>query len=174
MGRIAGMRKGAALCAALLLAGLGLGLTACGAGGEDAVQEAPSAVQGENGSDGSQAAEESSGDDGGSARSGITGEPLPDDWPADFLVPDGEIVLVIPIGTGGSYSITVEGVDDGQARGLIDEMVSAGLTTTAGVTETGNGEWIAEVVGSGHRASYAYAGGGAGEPNVTIQLLPDA
>lgn len=156
--------RGAALCAALALAVLGL--TACG---DDAAQQEPTAVQEDGGGDGSPATEESG---GGSAPSGLTGEALPDDWPAEFLVPDGEVVLVLPLGDGGYYSVLVEGVDDDQARGLIDEMVAGGLSTTAGVTETGGGAWAAEGTSADRSASYAYATGGAGEPNVTIQVLP--
>lgn len=170
MTRMTGARRGAAVCAALLLAGLGL--TACGDDGA-ARQEPTVQDESQGGSADSQAAQEDS-DGGGSVPSGLTGEPLPDDWPAEILVPDGEVILVLPIGAGG-YSVTIEGVDDGQARDLIDRMVSAGFTTTGGVTETGIGEeWVAEVIGAGYMAGYAYAGGGAGLPNVTIQLIPQA
>lgn len=155
-------RSGAVLCAVLLLSGLGL----TGCGDDEAVNAEPTTVDGGgSGAAGGEAAEPETAEQ-------PEGEPLPDDWPAEFLVPDGTIVLVMDL--GGGYSVTVEGVDSDQAQGLIDEMIAAGLSTTAGVTDTGNGEWIAEVVGGTHRASYAYAGGGAGLPNVTIMLTPNA
>lgn len=150
----------AALCAALLVAGLGL----AGCGDDEAVDSQPTAVEDSGDSGGSGA--------GASEEPAPAGEALPDDWPAEFLVPDGTIALVIPM--GGGYSLTVEGVDDAQAQGLIDEMVGAGLSTTAGVTDMGNGEWTAEVASGEYRASYAYASGGAGLPNVTITLVPNA
>lgn len=96
-------------------------------------------------------------------------EDLPADWPADILVPDGAIVLVLEVGSG--YVMTVEGVDDEQARGLIAEMAGAGLETM-GPTDDGIGGWTASATSATHIATYAYATGGAGLPNVGINLMP--
>lgn len=162
--------KNAAAACALLLA-VGTGLTGCGDDG--AVREEPTATSTDSSGQDSPAEAESeteSGHTGESPSAGLDGEPLPSDWPSEFLVPDGTVALVIPLGSG--YSVLVEGVDSAHAADLIDRMVANGMSTSSGVTQLGNGEWVAEVVGTAHRASYAYAGGGAGLPNVTITLTP--
>lgn len=161
------LRRAAALCAALLL--VGAGLTACGGGEPEPSDQTEQPAASEEAAP----AEEEAPVDGPTE---LTGEPLPDGWPTEFLVPYGEVTLVLPIGDG--VSVLVEGVDEAQAKGLIDEMVAAGLETTAGVTDAGNGEWVAEVFGttaSGdpYRAAYHFEPGGAGLPKVDIMLTPD-
>ena len=159
-----------AVLAALLLVGA-VGLTGCG---EDAKSPAPASSEGA-GSGGTESpggeSPSSEAPESDAPPTETTGQPLPDGWPKEYLVPAGEVVLVQPI--GGSVSVLVEGVDSDQAKGLIEQMVAAGLSSASGVAELGNGEWTAEVSGADYRASYAYAGGGAGRPNVTIMLSPD-
>lgn len=156
-------QRAAVLCAVLLVAGLGL--TGCG----DDEQPQPTVTSSDE--QASESAPAESGD-ASSAPTSLDGEPLPEDWPANFLVPYGTIKLIIPNGTATGYMILVEGVDDEQARGLIADMVGAGLTEVSAIAESGSGEWNAIVSDGVHQASYAYATGGAGEPNVTIHLDP--
>ncbi|MFT4231405.1 MAG: hypothetical protein QM606_01325 [Leucobacter sp.] len=171
----------AVLPAALLAASLAIGLGGCGAQGDPGSQGAGERTASEaapdtaeSGSSPSAAGEEAVGEEASSDEpSGSdelpAGEPLPDDWPADILVPEGSIVLVLPM--GGGYALTVEGVDDDQARELIAEMASSGLATE-GPVDLGNGEWTASATSGTHQATYAYAEGGAGLPNVSINLSP--
>ncbi len=44
------------------------------------------------------------------------------------------------------------------------------IQQTQGVAVLGNDEWTAEVRGATHLATYAYASGGAGLPNVQLTL----
>ncbi len=156
-------KKRLLLLSAVLLIG-GLGLTSCG---DDSAYQAPSTGDSETAS----AAPEQEAEP--AAPTGLDGEPLPDNWPAEFLVPNGTVVLVQNIGNAG-YSILIEGVDSDQAKSLIGDMVSSGMTEISGITDMGSGEWVAMVGNAEHQASYAYAGGGAGEPNVSISLTPAA
>lgn len=178
MGRMhAGGRFLALTIAALCI---GLGVSGCGTGASDSApaSDTGASAGAENTQGGSDEAPAGEGDEaeapdsaGGDAPTTLTGEPLPDGWPSEYLVPFGEVTLVLPIGAG--VSVLVEGVDNGQAMGLIDEMVASGLASPAGVTDVGNGEWVAEVTGAGYEATYHYETGGAGLPNVEIMLLPD-
>lgn len=162
----------AAFAVALLAGTFGLGLTGCG---EKETEDPAASVESQQTEDSATedtAAEDSAAaEDDSSAPMGLTGEPLPADWPEEALVPNGEVILVLEMG-GGGYKVVVSGVDDEQARGLIAEMAAAGLTTD-GPTETGIGEeWTADVTTSTRMVSYAYAGGGAGLPEVAITLWP--
>lgn len=172
------MGRTAAVAVALALAALGL--SGCGdadaASRDSSGADSASAAQGDRGGatsaprDSGRSEAPSSGSDASGAPGGAEtdGEPLPDDWPEQYLVPGGTIVFVLPMGSG--YSVLVEGVDSDQAKGLIDRMAASGLSTDAGVVDMGGGDWTAGVSGAGYSATYAYAGGGAGEPNVTINL----
>ena len=170
-----------ALLAAVLAVPLLLGLAACGETDDGTGQATDASTAGEA-TDGT--TQETATDDGaasgeqdgepadGTSDEGTelpAGEDLPADWPADILVPDGAIVLVLPM--GGGYSIEVDGVDSDQAKGIIADMAAAGLTTE-GPTDLGNDEWTASATGATHTATYAYATGGAGLPNVLIRLMP--
>ena len=161
--RIETKRMRLLLVGAVLLT-CGLGLTSCGDGN---ASQTPSTSSGETETVAPEQGAEPT------APTGLDGEPLPDNWPAEFLVPNGTVVLVQSIGDTG-YSVLVEGVDSDQAQGLIGDMVSSGLTEISSIADMGNGEWAAMVGNAEHQASYAYAGGGAGEPNVWISLTPAA
>lgn len=155
-------RSGRALAtAAVLLLALTatFGLAGCGERDDSAV--AGSSEASTPSADGAQSEAEES------PQATPDGEPLPDDWPAEILVPDGTIVLVIPM--GGGYALTVEGVDSEQAKGLIAQMAGAGLQTM-GPTDMGNDEWTAQATSAAYTATYAYASGGAGLPNVAVNL----
>lgn len=155
----------------IAVAGALFGLAGCGnTGSANPAPESSVAGNGATQEASEQPSEQATGGNDAPAPTELTGEPLPDDWPSDILVPGGQLVLVLQIGTG--YSLTVEGVDSEQAQGLIGQMASAGLTTE-GPTPTGVGEeWTASATSATHTATYAYAGGGAGLPNVAITLLP--
>jgi len=147
---------GAAVAAILALAGC--------AGSAPAAQGEPAGA-GSSSESATQPQEDSAADP---APQGLTGQALPADWPAELLLPSGELVLVLEV--GGGYQLLIEGVDEAATIALLDEMAAAGLRLT-GPAEAGEGAWIAEVTGDAHSASYAYASGGAGEPNVTISAF---
>lgn len=174
-----------ALLAAVLAVPLLLGLAACGETDDGTGQATDASTAGEatdgttqeiatddGAASGEQDGEPTDESTDGTSDEGTelpAGEDLPADWPADILVPDGAIVLVLPM--GGGYSIEVDGVDSDQAKGIIADMAAAGLTTE-GPTDLGNDEWTASATGATHTATYAYATGGAGLPNVLIRLMP--
>jgi len=99
---------------------------------------------------------------------GITGEAVPDGWPAEVLLPSGNLVLVMERGTG--WDLLIEGIDENELLGLLDEMQTAGFTTP-GVTDMGSGSWVAELTNGTHTVDYSYETGGAGEPNVHVILI---
>lgn len=152
LGRVASAAIGAGVGVVLLT-----GLSACGSSSSSS----PTATTSGDTASASSSVSESQ------APSGHTGKALPSDWPSDILVPNGNITLVMQMGTG--YSVTVEGVDEAQAKDILTQMKNAGLTVT-GPNDTGNGEWTGTASNGTYTATYAYAGGGAGEPNVIIQL----
>ncbi|MGD9607452.1 MAG: hypothetical protein AB7V10_08220, partial [Leucobacter sp.] len=106
--------RGSMLVAPLLALSLAAGFAGCGEKAEPASPDP---------SESSESAEQAPAEE--PAEDLPAGEDLPGDWPSDILVPDGSIVLVLEV--GGGYSVTVEGVDSDQAKGLIGEMASAGL-----------------------------------------------
>lgn len=154
---LAGRRARASALVALALA-LGAGLTGCG----QATDAEPSSSP-----DASARSADPAESTGPEQQELPESKPLPNDWPGEILVPDGSIVMVTEIGSG--YAILVEGVDSDQAKGLIADMASAGLTVD-GPSDMGNDEWTAMATSPGAMATYAYASGGAGLPNVAINL----
>jgi hypothetical protein len=99
---------------------------------------------------------------------GLTGEALPDGWPAEVLLPSGELVLVSERGAG--WDLLIEGIDEAELTGLLDEMTAAGFESS-GQTDMGSGAWIAELSNGTHVVDYSYESGGAGEPNVHVILV---
>lgn len=146
-----------AFAAALLLTGVGL----VGCGDEEAAEP--------KGATSEAPAETSEDQQTTDTDSAPQGEPVPADWPAQFLLPDGTITLVLELGSG--YQLVIEGVDDDAAQDLITQMTDQGMESR-GVVDLGNGEWAAEVSDGEWSAAYAYATGGAGLPNVAVTLTP--
>lgn len=151
-----------------------LALTGCGgssAAGDAASSAAPAAsAPGDSATleaSPSVAAEESS----GTSEETTAGEAaeLPDGWPAEVLVPAGDVVLATE--RGGGWDLLVEGIDEAELKGLIEQMTASGYTSP-GITDMGSGAWIAELTGPVGIVDYAYETGGAGLPNVRIVVMP--
>lgn len=165
-----GVRRAAsAAIAAALAAALGLGLAGCGEKSDAAAGDGGSNPGSSSGSTTTEKATDTTAAKDDAKPTAHTGKPLPSDWPAEVLVPYGEIIFILTNAADGS-TLTVEGVDSDQAKGLISKMSDAGMQTT-GPTDLDARSWTATAENGSYYATYTYdTGGSDGTPNVTMNL----
>jgi predicted small lipoprotein YifL len=159
------LRRAVALAA---VCALSFSLTACGDKDDTSKPPADTSSQSDAKS-GTKATPDKPTESTDDAPTSLTGKPLPDNWPAEVLVPNGELIIVGKFGTG--WTLVVEGINEGQVKEMLDTMASNGFTNKEPVEVAGAG-WTVDSRDDKNLVTYAYATGGAGEPNVQITWTP--
>lgn len=171
--RITAMRRAsAAASAAVLAVTLVLGLAGCGGQGDEP-DDGGSTSESPGGSTATEKPQDTPTTKDASKPTAHTGKPLPADWPAEVLVPYGEIVFILTNAAGGS-SLLIEGVDSEQGKSLIAKMGSAGMKTT-GPIDIDARSWTASAENGSYLVTYAYdTGGSSGTPNIGMNVVKKA